>query len=67
MTVAFAQETREALVSLAEMIEAGDIRSIVDRVYPMEKAADAHHRVETEERLGAIVIAIKGQAPTPDR
>ena len=55
---AFAGETKEELSALTEMIEAGQIRSIVDRVYPMERAADAHRLVETEQRLGAVVIAI---------
>ena len=55
---AFAGETKEALLALKEMIEDGRVRSIVDRVYPMEQAADAHRRVETEQRLGAVVIAI---------
>lgn len=55
---AFAGETHEELRTLKELIEDGKIQSIVDRVYPMEKAALAHERVETEQRLGAIVIAI---------
>jgi NADPH:quinone reductase-like Zn-dependent oxidoreductase len=55
---AFAQEAREDLLALRQMIEDGKIRSIVDRVYPMEQAADAHRWVETEQRLGAVVIAI---------
>lgn len=55
---AFAGETRSELSTLKEMIEDGRIKSIVDKVYPMEKAADAHRRVETEQRLGAVVIAI---------
>jgi len=55
---AFAGETIEELRDLKEMIESGKIRSIVDRVYPMSQAADAHARVETEQRLGAVVIAI---------
>jgi NADPH:quinone reductase-like Zn-dependent oxidoreductase len=55
---AFAQETREDLLELKQMIEDEKIESIVDRVYPMEQAADAHNRVETEQRLGAVVIAI---------
>lgn len=55
---AFAAETQEELLALKEMIEAGKVRSIVDRVYAMQEAAQAHHRVETEERLGAVVIAI---------
>jgi NADPH:quinone reductase-like Zn-dependent oxidoreductase len=55
---AFAGETKMALCTLKEMIEDGRIGSIVDRVYPMAKTAEAHRRVETEQRLGAVVIAI---------
>jgi NADPH:quinone reductase-like Zn-dependent oxidoreductase len=57
-TFAFAGETKAALGELKEMVEAGTIKSIVDRIYPMERAADAHRRVEAEQRLGAVVIAI---------
>ncbi len=55
---AFARETKEELQTLSEMIEGGKIISILDRVYSMEQAADAHRRVETEQRLGAVVIAM---------
>jgi NADPH:quinone reductase-like Zn-dependent oxidoreductase len=55
---AFARETREELTALRDMIEAGQIRSIVDEVLPMERAAEAHRRVEAESRLGALVLAI---------
>lgn len=56
--VAFAGESREELQTLKAMIEDGRIKSIVDRVYPMEQVAEAHIRVETEQRLGAVVMAI---------
>lgn len=59
---AFARETREELLILKQMIEDGKIKSIVDRVYPMEQAAEAHSRVETEQRRGAIVIAMDDRA-----
>lgn len=55
---AFAGETREELVTLKDMIEKGQIVSIVDRVFAMSDAAEAHRLVETEERIGAIVLAI---------
>jgi NADPH:quinone reductase-like Zn-dependent oxidoreductase len=55
---AFARETREELTALREWIEAGKIRSIVDEVLPMERAAEAHRRVEEETRLGALVLSI---------
>lgn len=54
----FAGETREALGTLAGMIEDGRIGSIVDRIYPMEAAPEAHRGVETEQRVGAVVLSI---------
>lgn len=54
---AFAGETVEELSTLKTMIEAGKIRSIVDRIYPHEQAATAHDRVESEQRTGAIILA----------
>jgi len=56
--VAFAPETAAALAKLRDMIEAGQIGPIVDQVFPMHKAVAAHRRVETETRLGAVVIRI---------
>ncbi len=55
---ALAGESIEELQTLQKMIEAGDIVSIVDCIYPMEEAAEAHRRVETEQRQGAVVLAI---------
>lgn len=53
---ALAGEKVEELEALTQMIEAGQVTSIVDAVLPLEQAADAHRRVETEARLGAIVL-----------
>ena len=55
---AFARETPDELRALAEMIEDGRIGSIVDRVFPMNQVAEAHRLVESEQRLGAVVIAM---------
>lgn len=54
---AFAGEKEEELLELKGMIEDGKIKSIVDKVYSFEQAAEAHRRVETEQRLGTVVIA----------
>ena len=54
----FAGENEEELLALKEMIEEGKIKSTVDKVYPLEQAAEAHRRVETEQRLGTIVISV---------
>jgi len=54
---AFARETEEELLTLKEMIEEGEIKPIVDQIYSFEQAAEAHRRVETEKRLGTVVIS----------
>ena len=55
----FAGEKQAELQDLAHMLEAGDIRPVVDRVYPLEQIAEAHRRVETEARLGIVVVSLK--------
>jgi len=55
---AFAGEKEEELFELREMIEAGEIKSVVDKIYPPEQAAEAHRRVESEQRLGIVVISM---------
>ncbi|MEH6610223.1 MAG: NAD(P)-dependent alcohol dehydrogenase [Halioglobus sp.] len=62
VTFTFARETGEELLTLKTMIEAGEIKPVVDQVYTMEGAAEAHRRVEAEQRLGIIVIAIAAGA-----
>jgi len=49
----FAGETKDELGDLRNIIEAGIIRRIVDRVLPMDKAADAHRLVESEIPVSA--------------
>lgn len=56
--VAFARETLEELTTLKNMIEAEAIMPAVDKVYRMGQAAEAHMRVETERRLGSVVLTI---------
>jgi NADPH:quinone reductase-like Zn-dependent oxidoreductase len=55
---AFAAETEEELSTLKDMIEADTIGVELDKIYPREQAVDAHYRVETEQRLGSVVISL---------
>ncbi len=55
--VTFAAETEEELVALKKMIEADQIAPVIDRVYSIEQAAEAHMRVEKEERVGCVVLS----------
>jgi NADPH:quinone reductase-like Zn-dependent oxidoreductase len=55
---AFAREKEEELLALKSMIEEGKIKSAVDKIYSIEQLAEAHRRVETEQRLGIVVISV---------
>jgi NADPH:quinone reductase-like Zn-dependent oxidoreductase len=42
------------------LIDAGRVRPVVDSVFPLAEAADAHRRLEAGEQLGKIVLRIPG-------
>jgi len=54
----FAGEKEEELLALKDMIEEGKIKPIVNKIYPLKQAAQAHRRVEAEQRLGPVVISV---------
>lgn len=40
------------------MLEAGDVRPVIDRTLPLDRAAEAHRLIETGENLGKIVLTV---------
>jgi NADPH:quinone reductase-like Zn-dependent oxidoreductase len=58
----FSPHDRESVLLVKDLIEAGEFRPVVDRVYPLEDVVEATRYVESWQKTGNVVLTLNGAA-----
>lgn len=54
----------EDLITLKDLIEGGELRSVIDRHYSLEQIVEAYRYIESGHKKGNVVLTIEYEAKT---
>ena len=57
--------TKRHVVFLKQLVEAGRYRPVIDRRYPLEEVVEATRYVESEQKIGNVVLQLTRQQAVP--
>jgi NADPH:quinone reductase-like Zn-dependent oxidoreductase len=56
--------TKQDVLFLKQLIEAGKYRAVIDRCYPLSDVVEATRYVETEQKTDNVVLVVSGDRGT---
>lgn len=60
MLFPFPRIDQETVEYLKRLVESGQLTPVVDRTYPLEEIVDAYRYLETQQKIGNVVIIVAG-------
>jgi NADPH:quinone reductase-like Zn-dependent oxidoreductase len=58
------RQTKQDVLFLRELVEAGKYRPVIDRRYPLQDVVEATRYVETQQKTGNVVLSVDGAKGT---
>ena len=52
------RQTKQDVLFLKQLVEAGKYRPVIDRRYPLEDVVEASKYVETQQKTGNVVLTV---------
>lgn len=59
VVIGISGDSKEDLVFISNLLQRGEIRTVIDSHYRLEQIADAYRRVESRHKTGSVVVTVE--------